>query len=140
MCIKIIPISGSLSNNGNAITILRNDEVVDTTPAYGGFSNAHETCFESFDIKNDIFELRNGGADAVKISVILTRGGMTTQLMFGLNEDLTEIWINGNLMNCGGGYETTPSIKIQNGIIVRSACKGEFLNYEIQKMFEFLFW
>ena len=140
MCIKIIPISGSSSDYGDAIAILRNDEVVDTTPAYTAFSNAHETCFESFDIKNDIFELRNGGADAVKISVILTRGGMTTQLMFGLNEDLTEIWINGNLMNCGGGYETTPSIKIQNGIIVRSACKGEFLNYEIQKMIEFLFW
>ena len=140
MCIKIIPISGSSSDYGDAIAILRNDEVVDATPAYADFVNAHETCFESFDIKNDIFELRNGGADAVKISVILTRGGMTTQLMFGLNEDLTEIWINGNLMNCGGGYETTPSIKIQNGIIVRSACKGEFLNYEIQKMFEFLFW
>ena len=129
MCIKIIPISGHYSNEGDAITILRNDEVIDTTPAYADFVNTHETCFESFDMKNDIFELRNGGTDRVKISVILNHGGMTTQLMFGSNEDLTQIWIDGNKMNCASSWETTPSIKIQNGNIVRSACKGEFLNY-----------
>ena len=129
MCIKIIPISGHYSNEGDAITILRNDEVIDTTPAYADFVNTHETCFESFDMKNDIFELRNGGTDGVKISVILSHGGMTTQLMFGSNEDLTEILIDGNLMNCASSWEHTPSIKIQNGNIVRSACKGEFLNY-----------
>ena len=58
---------------GNAITILLNDQVVDTTPAFEDFVETYKTCFDSFDYENDIIELRNEGYHYARIAIYLTQ-------------------------------------------------------------------
>ena len=43
-CLKVI----LHSNKGDAISILTNDQVVDTTPRLNNFTETHRTCFDSF--------------------------------------------------------------------------------------------
>lgn len=46
--------------SGDEINIFKNDEIVDTIPA-GNVFVTHTTCFDSFDLTNDIYELRHSG-------------------------------------------------------------------------------
>ena len=97
-------------------------------PAYDDFNvYSHMTCFDSFDVTNDIIELRIGGANDVRIRVNLINNGVTTKLRFGHEEETTYININANLVFCASYSEDTPAIRIQNGKIIQSACKGLFV-------------
>ena len=113
-------------NAGNALKILKNEEIVDTTPALNNFAATHLTCFDSFDLENDIFELRNSGIDAVSLAINLINKGVSTPLKFGLNGDLTKITIDGNQLHCKGDAEAASAIRIQNGNVIDSECIGEF--------------
>ena len=61
-CIEISP----LGNQGDAISIFQNHRVIDKTPERNSFHEPHMTCFDFFDDKKDMFELRNGGTDGVR--------------------------------------------------------------------------
>ena len=113
-------------NLGNAIVILKNDEIVDVTPAFGDFVASHVTCFDSFDLENDIFEIRNGGYDAVLLIINIINRGVSTSLKFGLNGDLTKIAIDRDPLYCNEDGEAASAIRIQNGNIIESECIGEF--------------
>ena len=121
-CIEVTP----HSNKGDEIFILKNDQVVDTTPRLNNFNGVHRTCFDSFLPSHDIIELRNGGKDGVRISLELILNGTSTQLFFGQNADLTSVVIDGNNNKCGDHKEITPAIKINDGRIIKSECKGSF--------------
>ena len=119
-CIELIP----RGNRGNAVVILKNDEIVDTTPALNNFVANHLTCFDSFDLENDIFELRNGGDDAVSVAINLINRGVSKTLKFGLNIDLTATAIDGDHLYCREDAEVSSSIRIRNGEIIKSQCIG----------------
>ena len=122
-CIEVTP----HANKGNAISILKNDQVIDTTPSLNNFNEAHQTCFDSFLPSHDIIELRSGGNNGVRISVKLINNGITSQLFFGKNADLTSVWIDGNRNRCSEQKELTSSIRIQNGNIIGSQCIGSLI-------------
>ena len=119
-CIELNP-----EDKGEAIDILKNDEIVDTTPAFDEFVASHLTCFDSFDLEHDIFELRNGGVDGVSLAINLINGDVSTSLKFGFNGDLTKITIDGNQLYCRGDAEAASAIRIQNGNVIDSECIGE---------------
>ena len=121
-CVEITP----LSKKGDAISILKNNKVVDTTPRLNDFKVAHRTCFDLFLPNRDIIELRNGGKDGGRISVKLINNGISTQLLFGQNADLTSVFIDGNNNKCRKKKEITPAIKIHDGKIIESECLGSF--------------
>ena len=54
-CFEIVP----AKEIGNAVVILKNNVEIDRTPEIGSFVNIHRTCFDSFDVLNDIVELRH---------------------------------------------------------------------------------
>ena len=118
-CIELIP---DPSDPGSAVSILKNGQVVDTTPAQKNFAETHTTCFDSFDLQNDIIELQNGGNHGLTISVNLIHGRGNTQLLFGKNADMTWLKIDGDHNGCWEAYEQAGVIKIQNGVITKSAC------------------
>ena len=121
-CIEVIPDS----NKGNEISILKNNQVVDKTPRLNDFNDAHRTCFDSFLPSHDIIELRNGGTNGVRISLNLINHGISTQLFFGQNADLTSVVIDGNNNECSELKEITSAIKIHDGRIIQSECIGLF--------------
>ena len=100
--------------------------MVDTTPRFNDFTEAHRTCFNSFLPSHDIIELRNGGNNGVRISVTLINDGITSQLFFGKNADLTSVLIDGNNNRCSANDEFTSSIRIHDGNIIKSKCIGSF--------------
>ena len=79
-----------------------------------------------FDVEKDIIELRGTGNNGREISINLIDGGMTKQLFFGQNADEPWIYIDSNLIQCTSDgpedEESTNVLKIQNGIIIQSAC------------------
>ena len=105
---------------------MKNDEVVSTTPAFSEFDKAQTICFDLFDVEKDIIELRGTGNNGREISINLIDGGMTKQLFFGQNADEPWIYIDSNLIQCTSDgpedEESTNVLKIQNGIIIQSAC------------------
>ena len=112
------------------ISISRNDEMLDNRLSFRDL--VQSTCFESFDIENDILELRY--EDDLKVItnwLLYTRisvrfiSDKVTQLLFGLNAD--KPWINlGNYFNCApGSFEAVSSLKVKNETIIQSACVGE---------------
>ena len=127
-CIEVIP----EGNGGDELLILQNDQVRLTIPDY--FTETQTVCFNSYNLENDIFEIRhNGPNDGVSIHVNLNHGDVTTQLLFGPNADLDFITmdalLNGGatLMSVDGWYcrpehEATGTIKIQNNAIIESSC------------------
>ena len=121
-CIKVTP----HSNKGDEIFILKNDQVVDATPALNDFNQAHSTCFDLFFPNLDIIELRNGGVNGVRISLDLIYNGSSTQLLFGHNADLTSVVIDGNNNACSEQNEITSAIRIHDGRILESECIGSF--------------
>ena len=119
-CIKVTP----HSNKGDEIFILKNDHVVDATPALNDFNQAHSTCFDLFFPNLDIIELRNGGVNGVRISLDLIYNGSSTQLLFGHNADLTSVVIDGNNNACSEQNEITSAISIHDERIIKSECIG----------------
>ena len=112
------------SNKGNEISILKNNQVVDTTPRLNDFKEAHRTCFDLFLPSHNVIELRNGGKNGVRISVKLINNGISSQLFFGQNADLTSIVIDGNNNQCDDQKEISSAIRIHDGRIIESECIG----------------
>ena len=100
--------------------------MVDTTPRLNDFNEAHRTCFDLFLLSHDIIELLNGGKDGVRISLKLIYDGISSQLFFGQNADLTSVVIDGNNNECSEHREITTAIRIHDGRIIESECKGSF--------------
>ena len=100
--------------------------MISKTPYRNDFNDVHTTCFDSFLPNQDIIELRSGGTDGVSISVKLNYDGMSTQLLFGKNADLTTVILNRNGNKCSQPYEITSAIKIHDGRITESECRGTF--------------
>ena len=100
--------------------------MVDTTPGFNEFNKAHRSCFDKFLPSHDLIELRNGGKDGVRISLKLVNNGLSTQLFFGQNADLTSIVIDGNNNECSKQNEITSAISIRNEKITESACIGSY--------------
>ena len=98
--------------------------MVDTTPRLNDFNEAHRTCFDLFLPSHDIIELRNGGKNGVRVSLKLINNGKDTQLFFGQNADLTSVVIDGNNNQCSEQREITSAIRIHDGRIIESECKG----------------
>ena len=107
---------------------MKNDEVVSTIPALSEFDKPQTICFDLFDVQKDIIELRSTGNNGREISINLIDAGGTKQLLFGPNADEPWIYIDGNLIQCTSDGpedgESTYVLKIQNGIIIQSACIG----------------
>ena len=101
---------------------MKNDEVVSTTPAFSEFDKAQTICFDLFDVEKDIIELRGTGNNGREISINLIDEGVTTQLLFGPNADKPWIYIDDNQIECTSDEESTNVLKIQNGVIIQSAC------------------
>ena len=131
-CIEVTP----SSNKGNKISILKNNEVVSTTPGFDDFNEAHRTCFDSFLPSHNVIELRNGGKDGVRISLKLINNGIATQLFFGPNADLTSVAIDGNKHECNDQKEVTSAIKIYDGRIIESECIGSFTFIIFVRLFD----
>ena len=100
--------------------------MVDTTPRLNDFNAAHRTCFDLFFPSHDIIELRNGGINGVRISLELIHKGISTQLSFGKNADLTSVVIDGNNNVCDEQNEITSAIRIHDANIIKSECTGSF--------------
>ena len=100
--------------------------MVDTTPRLNDFNATHRTCFDLYLPSLDIIELRNGGINGVRVSVKLINKGISSQLFFGQNADLTWVIIDGNGNQCSEQKEITSAIKILDGRIIKSQCKGSF--------------
>ena len=125
-CIELTP-SG---NHGNEVYVFQNDKIVDEIPEFSRFDLPHRTCFEYFDLANDIFELRHsGGNDGVSMTVNLLLNGFITKLHFGLEADLPSIFLDSNDLKCKKQIEATRFIKIQNNKIIRSECFGSLFKY-----------
>jgi len=109
---------------GDTINILRNDIIESETPS-GNFGN-HQHCFDSFDVVNDIIELRNTGIGGSNITISLINDEVITQLVgFGQDANLNFISIGGNQNSCSRNSEIAGFIQIQNGKIFKSECKGK---------------
>ena len=94
------------------------------TPGKRSFKKSHIQCFNSFDAENDILELRRGGDDGVEISVNLVNNGIISKLRFGRNADLDLVEIDSGHDKCGKSFESANAIRIQNGVIIKSACEN----------------
>ena len=123
-CIELIP----QGNRGHAVVILKNNEIVDETPAFSNFVVSHLTCFDSFDIENDIFELRNGGIVGVTIAINLINRGVSRTLKFGRSANLTKVTIDENSLYCQDDAESVFNIRIRNENVFESECKGEVIS------------
>ena len=121
-CIEVTP----YADKGDAITILKNDQVVDETPYLNDFNDTHTTCFDSFLPSHDKIELRNGGRDGVRISLKLKNDGNSTELFFGQNADLKSVIIDENENECSKQNEIASAIRIHDGRVIQSECLGEF--------------
>ena len=118
-------------NEGDAIKILLNDQLVDTVPEFDNFVDPHEKCFNSFDIENDVIKLQSGGIDAVSISVDLIYGDETTSLLFGRNQNTKTLSLDANYPSCHDDSEKAMFIKIKNGTIYESECESKFVFREL---------
>ena len=122
------------------------NKVIDTlssnykAPHYEKFED-YFRCFNKFDnpnVENDIFEIRHDSdwvsrdqSDGASIHVSIDDEGTRTNLLFGRQHNLDEITIdspyNAGAFGSDGNYcldnrEAAASIKIQNGIIIKSLC------------------
>ena len=116
------------NNRGDAISIFRNDQIVDRISANRKVNAIHMKCFDSFDVQNDILELRATGTDGSSISVNLHNNGTITKLLFGPNGSKNWVEIDTKTV-CSDAIEETSFIKIQNGQIIHSACAIRVGNY-----------
>ena len=100
-------------------------------PSQPGFTSAVTTCWNDFNFKNDIVELRhNGGGDGVSIHVNLIKEGVSTKLLFGSNANIDWITLdNGPITSdakdglyCIAAREAAYAVRIQKGNIIESQC------------------
>ena len=128
-CIEVIP----QGNHGEGITILKNDQVVDSISAQPYFTKPHTTCFDSFDLENDIFEIRiDGNGDGTTVFINIINQGVTIPLRFGSNENADWIILDGDKNTyprsgdgwyCRTSSEAALAVRIQNNKIIGSFCK-----------------
>ena len=143
-CLEIKYLLWSAFGETQYISTFRNDQLVDTTLA--AENEINRICFDSFDIENDIIEIRNEGTfyedysfeDAhsvgrypdfnfteIHISFINGEQINGTQLLFGPNE---RPYIHlGNFLWCDEYEEYVPAFKIKNETVIESACTGSFI-------------
>ena len=82
---------------------------------------------------NDIIELRNTGNDGSDISINLINNGVPFQLEgFGPGANLNYIEIDGDNNICRYDVEASSFLKIQNGKILESECRGKLTLKGIQ--------
>ena len=117
------------SNTGNAISILKNDQIVDEISAYRTNGMIHRKCFDTFDVENDILELRPKGTDGVSISIYLNNNGTITQLLFGIDVNVNWIELDDSHPRCSIDSESAQFVKIQNGHVIQSHCAIRVGNY-----------
>ena len=118
------------NNKGAAISILKNDQVVDIIPAQRTKGAIHMKCFDTFDVENDILELRPKGTDGVDISVNLNNNGTITKLLFGPDGSMDWIELDTSHARCTQGEsESSQFVKIQNGHVIKSQCAIRVGNY-----------
>ena len=86
-------------------------------------------CFDTFDVENDILELRPTGTNGVSISVNLNDNGTITQLLFGRDENVNWIELDTSHPRCKEDSESARFVKIQNGHIIKSHCLIRVGNY-----------
>ena len=110
------------TNKGDAISILKNEEIVDIIPAYRTNGAIHMKCFDTFDVENDILEFRPTGSNGVSISINLNNDGTITQLLFGYHGSIDWIELDINGLRCDDDSEVTNLVKIQNGQVIESNC------------------
>ena len=79
-------------------------------------------CFDSFDVENDILELRPKGTDGVDVSVNLNNNGTITTLLFGANRRTDLIELDTSHPRCTENDESAQFVKIQNGNTIHSKC------------------
>ena len=116
-CIEIIV---SAHYPADRLLILKNDQVVNQTPInYYAIDGTHVTCFVSFDEENDTIEIRDGGGTESRISINLIKEGVKTKLS-------KDYIINRDRLECGPNYEYAPAVKIKDGNVIQSSCKGQF--------------
>ena len=119
----------NLRRRGDPIKILKNGEPVESVDDIpSDHTDNIERCFESFDVENDIIELKNTGNDGADISINLINDGVITPLEgFGSNSNLAIITIDGNQNACESNHESAPFIRIRNGKILESKCVGKLI-------------
>ena len=114
-CIEIID---SPHYPADGLLILKNDQVVDAIFIDNIYVDTHKTCFDSFDEENDTIEIRDGGGyGGGTISINLIKEGVKTKL-------LSRVIINRDRLECGSNYEYAPAVKIKDGNVIQSCCKG----------------
>ena len=86
-------------------------------------------CFDSFDVENDILQLRATGIDATSISVKFNNNGTITKFLFGPNGNKDWIVLDNNDSVCNEEEEKAKFLKIQNGQIIHSKCIIRVGNY-----------
>ena len=79
-------------------------------------------CFDSFDVENDILELRAKGSNGAAVSVNLNINGTITKLHFGANRSTDWIELDAWSPRCLEEDESARFVKIQNGHIIHSTC------------------
>ena len=118
------------NNKGDAISILKNNQVVDLIPAYRTRGAIHMKCFDTFDVVNDILELRPEGSNGVDISVNLNNNGTITKLLFGPDGSMDWIELDTSHPRCiDGESESAKFVKMQNGRVIQSQCAIRVGNY-----------
>ena len=110
------------TNSGDAISILKNEEIVDIIPAHRTNGAIHKKCFDTFDVENDILEFRPTGSNGVSISINLNNDGTITQLLFGRDGNMDWIEIDTNYPRCDEDHESAQLLKIKNGHVIQSHC------------------
>ena len=106
--------------------ILKNGIEIDETPKSINTKQAHKKCFDSFNAEKDTIELRNSGdVDGMKIQVNLIINQKSKKLYFGSTDQLDTISIVNKFFECNENEEKAFSIKIQNGTIKESECRGK---------------
>ena len=110
------------SKKKNTLAIKKNEEIVDQTSAVFNSGGVQLICLDSFDAVNDILEIKNGAGNAVKISVKLINNDTVTSLHSGQSKNLNSILIDDRYEICEKNFEVASAIKIQNGVIIQSAC------------------
>ena len=99
---------------------------METFSGNGDLTQTHSTCFDLFDVEQDVFELKYGsGNSSMEISVNLINRGVSKKLHFGKNGNLDSTVIDENNLSCREDQEITNVIRIQNGTIIESECAGK---------------
>ena len=106
-------ITKDFDNNKNVATLERGEKEV-------------EFCMilDQVDIENDIFKLDATSTNGVCITSLTVNN---EQLLVGENNDHAYFWMDENDLRCEENYMATDVLEIQNGKVVYSDCKKDFI-------------